>query len=191
MADLPDRLAAGPLVLRRWTSDDVDALSSAVLDSVHHLRPWMPWAAAEPIDIDARRALIAQWHLDWDAGTDHVYGMWAEDTVVGGCGLHARLRGDGLEIGYWVHAGHLRHGYASEAAAALTTAAVDAAHVEFVEIRHDRANVASSRVPARIGYTRIGEEPRVRQTPAEVGVTVIWRMRRETWLARDRQRAEA
>jgi ribosomal-protein-serine acetyltransferase len=187
VAELPERLSAGPLVLRRWAADDAEALSSAVLDSVNHLRPWMPWAAAEPIGLPARSALIDQWLLDWDAGTDHIYGMWAGDAAVGGCGLHARLRGNGLEIGYWVHAGRLRRGYATAAAAALATAAFEAAHVDFVEIRHDRANAVSGRVPAALGFTRLGEEPRERQAPAEIGVTVVWRMRRETWLARDRQ----
>lgn len=178
-------------MLRRWAVDDADALAAAVLDSVHHLRPWMPWAADEPIDLDARRALLAQWDLDWAAGTDHVYGMWRDAAVVGGCGLHARLRGNGLEIGYWVHAGHLRRGYATLAATALTSAAVDAARVDFVEIRHDKANVASGRVPAALGYTRLGEESRPRTAPAEIGTTVVWRMRRETWLARDRQHRAA
>ena len=184
----PSRLAAGPLVLRRWSDDDAVPLGAAVLDSVHHLRPWMPWAAAEPIELEARRQLIAEWARQWAAGREYVYGMWAEGTVVGGCGLHARLAGPGLEIGYWVHAGHLRRGYATSAAGGLTSAAFELPELAYVEIRHDRANLASGRVPATLGFTRIGEEPREREAPAESGTTVIWRMRRETWLARERQR---
>lgn len=184
----PDRLAAGPLVLRRWTDADASALSAAVLDSVHHLRPWMPWAADEPIEPAERLALIAHWQRSWDDGAEHVYGMWAEGTVVGGCGLHDRLKGPGLEIGYWVHAGHVRRGYATAAAAALTTAAFELAQVDFVEIHHDKANVASGRVPATLGFTRIGEEPRPRLAPAETGTTVLWRMRRQAWQARERPR---
>ena len=182
----PDRLAAGPLVLRRWTQVDAETLSAAVLDSVQHLRPWMPWAASEPVDLTTRRALMARWHDDWDAGTDHTYGMWTEGTVVGSCGLHARTNGPGLEIGYWVHAGHLRRGYATAAAAGLASAALEHVKVDFVEIRHDKANAISGRVPATLGFTRIGEEPRPPQAPAETGISVLWRMRRETWLARDR-----
>ena len=182
----PDRLAAGPLVLRRWTMADADTLSAAVLDSVHHLRPWMPWAAEEPIDLAARHALLAAWDEAWEAGTEHAYGMWTDGTVVGSCGLHARTKPNGLEIGYWVHAGHLRRGYATAAAAGLASAALEHARVDFVEIRHDKANVPSGRVPAALGFTRIGEEARPREAPAETGVSVLWRMRRETWLARDR-----
>lgn len=182
------RLAAGPLVLRRWALEDVEALSAAVLDSVHHLRPWMPWAAAEPIDLEARRALVRGWIDEWGAGTSYVYGMWVDEAVVGGCGLHARLTGPGLEIGYWVHAGHLRRGYATAAAAALTSAAFDVPEVAYVEIHHDKANVPSGRVPATLGFTRIGEEARTPNAPLESGTTVLWRMRRETWSGRARQR---
>jgi ribosomal-protein-serine acetyltransferase len=184
----PSRLASGPLVLRRWTLDDVTTLAAAVIDSVHHLRPWMPWAADEPIDLEARRAIVRTWSERWDAGTDFTYGMWAEGTVVGGCGLHARLPGPGLEIGYWVHAGHVRRGYATAAAAGLTSAAFEVPELAYVEIHHDKANIASGRVPPALGFIRIGEERRERRAPLESGTTVLWRMRRETWLARDRQR---
>lgn len=182
------RLAAGPLVLRRWTPDDAEALSAAILDSVHHLRPWMPWAAAEPITLAERRELIAGWTASWLAGTDFTYGMWVDDAVVGGCGLHARVATGGLEIGYWVHAGRLRRGYATAAAAGLTGAAFATPEIAFVEIRHDKANVPSGRVPAALGFTRIGEEPRPPEAPYDTGTSVRWRMRRETWLARERQR---
>lgn len=183
----PARLAAGPLVLRRWTVDDIGQLDAAIVDSVHHLRPWMAWAAAEPIDRTARRALVTSWTEAWVAGTDYTYGMWADDAVVGGCGLHARTAGPGLEIGYWVHAGRLRRGYATAAAAGLTGAAFEMPEVAFVEIAHDKANGPSGRVPAALGYTRIGEERREPRAPAETGQFVRWRMRRETWLARQRQ----
>lgn len=184
---LPERIDAGPLTLVRWRPEHHEAMGAAILDSVHHLRPRMPWAADEPIDTGARLALLASWQEEWQAGTGYHFGMWVGDDVVGGCGLHARQAGPGLDIGYWVHAGHLRKGYATAAARALTTAAFTLPHVEFVEIHHDRSNVASGRVPAALGYTRIGEEPRTTGlAPADTGPTVIWRVRREAWAARER-----
>lgn len=184
---LSERLDAGALTLVRWRPEHHEVLAAAVLDSVHHLRPRMPWAAAEPIDTAARLALLASWQESWEAGTDYHFGMWVDDVVVGGCGLHARIAPNGLEIGYWVHAGHLRKGYATAAARALTTAAFTLPHVEFVEIHHDRSNVPSGRVPAALGYTRIGEEPRTTNlAPADTGPTIIWRVRREAWAARER-----
>jgi RimJ/RimL family protein N-acetyltransferase len=176
-----ERISAGPLTLKRWSVHDADALSAAILDSVHHLRPWMPWAAHEPLDPAARRALLAEWQEAWLAGTHYDFGLWIDDVVVGSGGLHARLTGPGLEISYWVHPGHLRRGYATAAARALTTAAFTRPDIEFVEIHHDRANLASARVPAALGYQRIGEQPRTVLAPYDQGITVIWRMRREAW----------
>ena len=46
---LPDHVESPRLTIRRWNAGDADALSAAILASVHHLRPWMPWAADEPI----------------------------------------------------------------------------------------------------------------------------------------------
>ena len=49
----------GPVTLRRYRPDDVDALFGAVTASLDHLRPWMPWAAAADVahalEDDARR----------------------------------------------------------------------------------------------------------------------------------------
>ena len=42
----PDELIEhGPVTLRRYREDDVDAVFAAVTESLDHLRPWMPWAA--------------------------------------------------------------------------------------------------------------------------------------------------
>ena len=49
MDRLPDHVESPRLTIRRWRPDDVDALSAAIVASVDHLRPWMPWAADEPI----------------------------------------------------------------------------------------------------------------------------------------------
>ena len=94
------------LILRPWTEADAPALTQAIAESVEHLRPWMPWAAAEPIDLERRRA----WIRETAAGPDRVYGLWLDGRIVGGGGLHRRIRHAGLEIGYWVHAAFLRRG---------------------------------------------------------------------------------
>ena len=38
-------LRKGPVTLRRYREDDVDAVFQAVTESLDHLRPWIPWAA--------------------------------------------------------------------------------------------------------------------------------------------------
>jgi ribosomal-protein-serine acetyltransferase len=50
-----------------------------------------------------------------------------------------------------------------------------------VEIHHDAANVASGRIPAKLGYARLGERPAADLQPAapgEVGTDVVWQFTR-------------
>ena len=45
---LPDVVPAASVGLRLWSPPDEPTRSAAIAGSVDHLRPWMPWAAAEP-----------------------------------------------------------------------------------------------------------------------------------------------
>ena len=177
----PDVLHTHRLVLRRWVVADAPRLSAAILASLEHLRPWMPWVAAEPVTLEDRVALIERWQTDWEQGGDLVVGIFMDDMVVGGSGLHSR-RGPGvLEIGYWVHVDHARHGIATEASEALTSAAFTVDGIERVEIHHDKANVASAGVPRRLGYTFADETRDSVTSPGDVGIDCRWVMRREDW----------
>ena len=48
-----------------------------------------------------------------------------------------------------------------------------------MEIYHDAANVASGRIPAKLGYARLGEPP-TRDlwppAPGETGTDVVWQL---------------
>jgi RimJ/RimL family protein N-acetyltransferase len=176
-------IAVSGLLIRRWREQDAEPLHRAVTESVEHLRPWLPWIAEEPRTVEQRRALIAGWTAGHGPDGDLVFGMFLGDEVVGGCGLHRRLGPDALEIGYWVHAAHLRRGFATAGAAAMTTVAFDFPEIRRVEIHHDRANAPSAGVPRALGFTRGGERPSVAQAPAETGVHVIWTILREQWAA--------
>jgi ribosomal-protein-serine acetyltransferase len=181
MDRLPDHVESPRLTIRRWNAGDADALSAAILASVDHLRPWMPWAADEPIGAVARRAMIERSNEEWAAGGGLVVGVFLADEVVGGSGLHRRLGPHGLEIGYWVHIDHTRSGYATEVAAALTTTAFTIDGIERVEIHHDKANVASAGVPRRLGFAPLPDTLKEITAPAEVGIHCGWVMGRSTW----------
>src|SRR6266496_1945527 len=79
--------------------------------------------------------------------------------LAGSCGLMARVGPGGLEIGYWVHVGHIRRGLATAAAAALAAEAFTLPGIDRVEIVHDEENVASGRIPRKLGFTEIGRRP--------------------------------
>jgi ribosomal-protein-serine acetyltransferase len=178
---IPERIDCGDFFLRRWRRADAESLWAAIEESRDHLRSFMPWADAQTPD--GVRVTLARFEREWDQGGDMVLGMFSGATVVGSCGLHRRLGPDGLEIGYWVHVAHTRRGYASRAARELTTAAFALPWVRRVEIKHDRANVASEGVPRKLGFSLVGVERREPRAPAETGDFRVWRMTRDRWSA--------
>jgi ribosomal-protein-serine acetyltransferase len=184
MTRAPERIVHGDLVIRRWRRTDAPAQATAVRESLDHLRPWMPWAASEPLEIEERRALLARFERAWDAGDEYSYGLFQGRQVVGAGSLARRIGPGGVEIGYWVHVDHLRRGYATLLAATLTDVAFGLPDITHVEIHHDLANLASGRVPPKLGFVVIGDEPDEVAAPGEVGMSRIWRMTRAAWPAR-------
>jgi RimJ/RimL family protein N-acetyltransferase len=181
MRELPERIEAGGVLLRRWRVTDAECLERAVLESAEHLRPWMAWMADEPQTLDQRRRLLAHWEQEWASGGDALYAVLAGRAVAGSSGLHRRLGPGALEIGYWVHAAFVRRGIASTAAALLTDAAFAIPDIERVEIHHDKANRASAGVPRRLGYRFVGEQRDEVTAPADSGIECVWRIERGEW----------
>jgi ribosomal-protein-serine acetyltransferase len=171
----PDELIEhGPVTLRRYREDDADAVFAAVTASLDHLRPWMPWAAEYS-------RLSAEEYLDgsvrsWEDGTEYNYAILAGGTLAGSVGLMARIGPGGLEIGYWVHRDWTRRGLATAAAAALVDQAFLLPGVDRVEIIHDELNVASGKIPRKLGFTEIERRPLDPPAEAGTGFGVVWRL---------------
>jgi RimJ/RimL family protein N-acetyltransferase len=175
-------LADVGVVLRRYERDDLDALHTAIEESRAHLRPFMPWADGTRADTtDFLAAAIDS----WEAGTEFNYGIFDGGEVVGGCGLHARLRPGALEIGYWLRAWATGRGIVTAAAQALTDAAFALPDVESVEIHCDEANVRSAAVPRRLGYRLDRIEDDQISAPGDLGRSMIWIKRRSSSTAAD------
>jgi len=169
------------LVLRVWEPSDAPALCRAVTESLEHLRPFMPWAAFEPQTVARREALIETWAEERRLTGETIYGIFEQDRIAGGTGIHARSVPSTREIGYWVHVDATRRGIARRVAARLTTEALRLDGVDTVEIRHDRNNVASGRVPARLGYRLVEEAWHPRDAPGVWGIMHRWRITADEW----------
>jgi RimJ/RimL family protein N-acetyltransferase len=182
---LPERIG-GPngVLLRSWEPADGEALLAAVSESAAHLRPWMEWMAEQPKSVEGQVELIEQWDREWAEGGDVLYGVFVDGQVAGGCGLHHRLGPDGLEIGYWIHAGFVRRGLASLASALVTDAAFELPWITRVQIRHDKANVRSGGVPRKLGFRLVNEVVDAVEAPGEMGVSCYWQVTREEWRER-------
>jgi len=186
MERLPEHHEHDGLVLRRWTEADAEIVEALVTANLEHLRPYMPWIAAEPLAIEDRRALERGWEEAWQAGGDVILGIFEDGVAVGSTGLHRRIGPNGLEIGYWVAADHLGRGIARRASEGLTDLAFTVPGIDRVEIRHDLSNTYSRNVPASLGFTLIGRDApnRDARAPAETGVDLVWRTTRDEWHAR-------
>lgn len=177
-----EEIDAGPVTLVRFRGDESAVLLRAVVDSLDHLRPWMPWAARAPT-LEEQDQYVRGALPQWDSGDGFQYWLRekASGELVGGAGLHRRIGQRGLEIGYWVRADRARRGYATAAARALTAAAFALGWVDRVEIHCDEANVASAGVPRRLGFRLDRIEDDTVEAPGETGRSMIWVAEAGTW----------
>ncbi len=178
----PRQLVADDFILRAWSVNDATILRPAIAASEAHLRAWTPWVVDGRVPGQSMEEQLARHAADFAEGVEWRYGIFSLDgsDVLGGCGLYPRIGPGALEIGYWLAASHTGRGLATRAAAALTDVAFAAPDVEAVEIRCDRGNVASVRVPERLGY---------RLETAAAGATeslLVWRTTRDEFARRAR-----
>jgi ribosomal-protein-serine acetyltransferase len=174
----------GGALLRAWSAADLHPMHAAVVSSLEHLKPWMPWAtdayASDPANatdylertINERAERTGFGYAVIEASTGAIQGS---ASLMGRIGPHA------FEIGYWIHVEHTGQGLATRTAAALTEAGLALPSVERIEIQHDLDNQISGRVPARLGYVRLREEPADAPAPGGSGVHAIWVMERAAW----------
>jgi ribosomal-protein-serine acetyltransferase len=165
----------GEVTLRRHRPADVDAVFDAVTDSLDHLRPWMPWAAAG-YDRQSTAGFLAKAAQDWKAGTAYNYAIMTDGVLAGGVSLMARIGPGGLEIGYWVRQAFTRRGLATAASASMVEQAFRLPGVARVEIVHDELNVASGGIPRKLGFTVAGRRPIDPPPPEGTGVGVVWQL---------------
>lgn len=175
---LPPFVETSGCRLARWTVEHAPALRVALAASEAHLRPWTPWVIDGKVPGMSLAERLAQHEAQFDAGAEWVYGLFSADgaEVLGGCGLYPRIGPRAVEIGYWLSAAHTGRGLATRAARVLTALALASPEIDRVEIRCERGNAASARVPERLGFER----------PDDAGEgahdLLAWRLTRDRWM---------
>ena len=149
---LPATLTTGRLRLRAWSRSDAEARRAALDASDAHLRPWIPFMKHEPRSLEDTRAILDQYAERFEAGLDHCFGVWADQTLVGGVMLMGE-RGPPEEqhVGYWLHVDHCGHGYVTEALEALMKAGHRHLGARRFRLRCDERNRSSIAVAQRLG----------------------------------------
>jgi RimJ/RimL family protein N-acetyltransferase len=189
LLNFPDAFETERLLIRAPRPGDGHALTEAVIESMNHLRPWMPWAQRAPT-VEENEANVRRGAARWAKRED----LWlmlirkADGRWIGGSGLH-RIDWDvpRFEIGYWVRASEEGRGYITEAVRGITDFAFGTLGAQRVEIRCDSLNTRSAAVPRRCGYTLEG---RLRHdscaADGELRDTLIFSMIRAEWEALQR-----
>ena len=148
------RIETRRLLLACWAPGDAVLLTEALHESREHLLPWMPWAKAEPEPVTAKLQLLMDWKGAFVEARDFHYAVFERRSgrLLGALGAHPRIGPQALELGYWIRAGEVGRGVATEAAAVTTRVALELMGAHRAEIRLDARNVASERVPQKLGY---------------------------------------
>jgi RimJ/RimL family protein N-acetyltransferase len=172
----PETLKLPRGVLERLREEHSGLVAEAVLASLEHLKPWMPWANVEAGSPAAQLERCRAAQELWTSGSDYQYVLLSDDAgpVIGSFGLHRRIGPGGIELGYWMHVDYAGQGYATEAAQALTGASLALDDVTRVEIHTDQANLKSAAIPQRLGFRLDRVSEREPEAPAETGRTQVW-----------------
>jgi RimJ/RimL family protein N-acetyltransferase len=154
----PYRIETERLVIRCYDPRDAPLLKAAMDVSVEHLSEWMPWARLEPQPLEQKVQLLRTFRGQFDHDENYVYGMFSRDEseLLGGIGLHKRSNDGALEIGYWVAAGSIGQGLATESAAVLTRAGFEVCGLDRLDIQIDPLNERSLKIPRKLGFTEEG-----------------------------------
>jgi len=152
------RIETKRLVVRCYDPSDAPLLAESVTESLEHLRPWMPWVYNEPEPIEEKVQRLKLFRGNFDLGQNFTYGIFnpEETKLIGGTGLHTRLGGNELEIGYWIHKDYINQGLVTESTAALVKVAFEMIHIHRLEIHCDPENFASAAIPRKLGFTHEG-----------------------------------
>lgn len=147
----------GTITIRRYRSDDAEALYQAATESIAEIWPWMPWCHPQ-YALEESTGWIAHCQEAWETGTE--YNFLIEDAAtgqyLGGVGINQIHRANRFaNLGYWVRSSAARRGIATAATLLLARLAF-AEGLNRVDIVMVVGNAASYRVAEKSGATLEG-----------------------------------
>lgn len=169
---MKETYAESGFTLARWRPEDAAALRAAVTGSLEHLGAWLIWAT-DGYTAEDSAEFLERTRKNWETGETHDFAIRVGGAVAGGIGVMARE--GGVEIGYWLARDFVGRGLMTRAVSLLTAEAFRLG-AGYVEIKHDERNVRSGAVPARLGFTKVREQPVEKPlAPACAGTNHVWR----------------
>jgi RimJ/RimL family protein N-acetyltransferase len=160
LLDIPESFETDRLLIRVPRPGDGPALNEAVLETFDDLRPWMPWAAAEPPSVEKSEENSRRAYAQFITREDITLRLIHKQTglILGSSGLHPRDWSlPRFEIGYWCRRRFQRRGYITEALRAILQFGFETLAAKRIQICCDKLNLPSLRVVERAGLRREGE----------------------------------
>jgi RimJ/RimL family protein N-acetyltransferase len=154
---LPERLLAGPVVLRRFVAADAPRVELLAGDRlVAETTALIP----HPYPEGAALGWIATHEAAASLGTEYTYAVTEPDgLLVGAVGLRPDP-GERESIGYWIGRPHWGRGYATAAAQAIIALGFGLIDLGAITASHLARNGASGRVMEKCGMTLLRTERR-------------------------------
>lgn len=143
-------------VLRPLGPTDAPLLFETIEKNRAHLDPWLRWSGRVRSEADAA-AHIARF-TEMLARDDGFHaGMWHEDRLIGGTIAHfVNHESRKTEIGYWLVADAVGHGYVGRACRAVIDNLFRHYELHRIEIQCATDNVRSRAVAERLGFVLEG-----------------------------------
>lgn len=138
----------------------------------------------EPLDEGATQRLFMQWDAARREGREAVYAIEISGSVlVGSLGVHRRLNGNGVELGYWIDRCYSGQGIATYSVNSALRNVFLAGIADYAEIHVDPANIASQRVAEKCGLSLLGSQYEPIRATAHTGTQQIWQITLADWRA--------
>jgi [ribosomal protein S5]-alanine N-acetyltransferase len=156
--------------LRPVRSGDGAALARAYSDNRAHLAPWEPARSEEFFTAEWQERDVRRTVEEAQSGRSMRFVITTRDgRIRGRMNLNGIVRGafQNGDLGYWVAADATKHGLATRAVDAVLRHARDSLGLHRVQAATLLHNVASQRVLAANGFTRIGVAPRYLEIAGE------------------------
>jgi len=147
--------------------EHTERVHRAIAESLTHLAPSMPWTRHEPLTLAQRLTWLRTQRGHFDLDSDYTYGVFSKDGAEClGIGLLKLSPEPGeRELGYWIHAAHVRQGLATEVGAALVRVAFELEPLSSLELHMLPENEASRGVALKLGF----EGPRLVEQALSTG----------------------
>jgi ribosomal-protein-serine acetyltransferase len=144
------------LTLRSVNPDDSRQLFSAINESRSDLKEFLPWV--EMIrSVEDEDTIVAQWNLEMQIKTALHLCILADKKLVGLISTHQiDWINRKVGFGYWIRSSERGKGFATKAAAMLTSYLFESLGLNRVEVQASTMNAASNAVIRKLGYTQEG-----------------------------------